>query len=164
MENINSWNDIQWATIETTVFRLQLRIYKASANQKWEKVHKIQKLLISSKSAKYLAVRSVTQDNIGKGISGVDNYIITTPKDKITLANQLKLDGKSSPIRRTFIPKSDSSKRPLGMPTIIDRAKQTLAYFALSPEWEAHFEAGSYGFRPRQVCPRCHGSCLPRYF
>jgi RNA-directed DNA polymerase len=52
MENINSWKDIQWKNIEKRVFRLQLRIFKAAANQELEKMYKLQKLLISSKSAK----------------------------------------------------------------------------------------------------------------
>lgn len=148
MENINSWQDLQWASIEVKVFRLQLRIYKAAANQELEKVHKIQKLLISSKSAKYLAVRRVTEDSAGKRTPGVDTKKIFAPEEKFTLANQLKIDGKSCLVQRTSISKSDGSKRPLGIPTITDRAKQTLAYLALSPEWEAQFEAQSYGFRP----------------
>ena len=148
MENINSWQDIQWSTIETIVFRLQLRIFKAATAQEWQKVHKLQKLLISSQSAKYLAVKRVTQDNSGKKTPGVDNHIISSPEERFILATQLKIDGKSSPIRRTYIPKPDGSQRPLGIPTITDRAKQSLAYLALCPEWEAQFEAGSYGFRP----------------
>ena len=63
MENINSWKDNQWSNIEKTVFRLQLRIYKAATNQKFEKMYKIQKLLISSQSAKYLSIKRVTQKN-----------------------------------------------------------------------------------------------------
>ena len=148
MENINSWKDIRWIDIEQNVFRLQLRIYKAATQDEIAKVYKLQKLLISSSSAKYLSVRKVTQDNAGKKTPGVDNFLINTPKEKFDLANNLKLDGKSSPILRTYIPKPDGTQRPLGIPTIEDRAKQMLAYLALSPQWEAKFEGSSYGFRP----------------
>lgn len=148
MENINSWKDIQWNTIEKRVIRLQLRIYKAANEQEFEKMYKLQKLLISSKSAKYLAVRKVTQDNAGKKTPGVDKIFIKSPAERFALANKLTLDGKSSPIKRIYIPKSDGGQRPLGIPTIEDRAKQMLAYLALCPQWEADFEAGSYGFRP----------------
>lgn len=148
MENINSWKDIRWASVESRIFRLQLRIYKAAENQEYEKVYKLQKLLLSSKSAKFLAVKRVTQDNTGKKTLGVDNKLITSPREKFQLAQHLKLDGKSSPILRTYTPKSDVSQRPLEITTIEDRAKQALAYLALNPQWEASFEARSYGFRP----------------
>ena len=36
--------------------------------------------------------------------------------------------------------------KPLGIPTIKDRAKQMLMKFALEPEWEARFKINSYGF------------------
>jgi len=148
MANINSWQDIQWKTIEEKVFRLQLRIFKAAANQELEKMYKLQKLLISSSSAKYLSVRKVTQDNAGKKTTGVDKKLVSSPGERFALANQLMLDGRSSPIRRTYIPKSDGSQCPLGIATIEDRAKQMLAYLALCPQWEAQFEASSYEFRP----------------
>ena len=148
MENINSWNDIQWRDLEKTIFRLQLRIFKAAANNELEKMYKLQKLLISSKAAKYLSVRKVTQDNAGKRTPGVDKILIKTPSERFALANQLSLNGKSSPIRRVYLQYPDGKRRPLGIPTIEDRAKQMLAYLALCPEWEARFELGSYGFRP----------------
>jgi RNA-directed DNA polymerase len=139
MININSWNDIQWITIEQKVFRLQLRIYKASANQEWEKMYKLQKLLISSKTAKYLSVRNLTQD--------VDKTLIKSNIEKLKLVNRVKLDGKSFPMQRTYIATPDGRQRPLVIPTIEDRAKQNLAYLALFPQWEAQFEAQNYGFR-----------------
>ena len=148
MNNINSWKNIQWKIIEEKVFYLQLRIYKAATNQEYEKMYKLQKILIKSKSAKFLSVRKVTQDNDGKRIPGVDNVLIKTPSEKFGLSNQLRLDGKSSPIKHVFIKYSDGKFRPLGIPTIQDRAKQMLAYLAFCPQWEASFEASSYGFRP----------------
>lgn len=148
MENINSWKDIDWSLIDDKVFRLQLRIYKAADNKEWEKMYKLQKTLISSSSAKFLAVRKVTQDNAGKKTPGVDQKLIRSAKEKFELAQQLVLDGKSSPIKRESIFKSDGSQRPLGIPTIKDRAKQMLAYLSLCPQWEAQFESVSYGFRP----------------
>jgi RNA-directed DNA polymerase len=148
MENINSWKDIRWLRTEEIVFRLQLRIYKAAASEDWGKMYKLQKLLVSSQNAKYLSVHRVTHQNAGKKTPGVDGKLIESPKDRFQLAHSLKVDGKSSPILRTYIPKADGSQRPLGIPTIEDRAKQMLAYLALCPQWEAQFEAGSYGFRP----------------
>lgn len=150
MENINSWNDIKWTIVDQTVFRLQLRIYKAATEKKLEKMYKLQKTLVSSKFAKYLAVREVTQDNTGNKTRGVDKKLIPSPKEKFDLANKLLLKGTSSPIKITYLVYPSGKRRPLCIPTIEDRAKQMLAYLAMCPQWEANFETNNYGFRPRR--------------
>jgi RNA-directed DNA polymerase len=98
-------------------------------------------------------VRRVTQDNKGRATAGVDGVKSLTPPARLVLAKNLKLDGKSSPTRSVWIPKPGKpEKRGLSIPTIEERAKQTLLKMALYPEWEARFESESYGFRPGRYC------------
>lgn len=101
-------------------------------------------------SARLWAVRRVTQDNRGKRTPGVDGLASLTPSERLALAHQRRyLDKVPDPVRRTYIDKPGTTeKRPLGIPTVSDRAYQALVKLALEPEWEAKFEPNSYGFRP----------------
>jgi RNA-directed DNA polymerase len=147
------WQDLPWKQIERSVFKLQKRIYQASRRGDTKSIHKLQRLLISSWSARCLAVRRVTQDNRGKKTAGVDGIKSLTPQQRLCLAETLTLPQTASPTRRVWIPKpGKEEKRPLGIPTMQNRAQQALAKLALEPEWEARFEPNSYGFRPGRGC------------
>jgi RNA-directed DNA polymerase len=150
MELMKEWKLIPWGKLERRVFKLQTRIFKASARGEVKVVRRLQKTLMRSWSAKCLAVRRITQDNQGKKTAGVDGLKSLTPPQRLELVNQLRLTEKAKPTRRVWIPKpgSKTEKRPLGIPTIAERALQTLVKQALEPEWEAKFEPNSYGFRP----------------
>ena len=146
---IQDWRDIPWRELEKRVFKLQKRIYQASENGDDKTVRKLQKIVLSSWSAKCLAVRKVTQDNQGKKTAGVDGVKSLSPKQRLELVNKLKLSSKAKPARRIWIDKVNSTaQRPLSIATMFDRALQALVKLALEPEWEARFEANSYGFRP----------------
>jgi RNA-directed DNA polymerase len=104
--------------------------------------------------ARLLAVRRIPQDNQGKRTAGIDGVKSLTPEKRLALANELMLDGKARPLRRTWIPKRGSTeeKRPLGIPTQQNRAQQTLVRQALEPAWEAKLSPQTYGFRPGRSC------------
>jgi RNA-directed DNA polymerase len=147
------WKNLNWRKLERVTFKLQKRIFQASERGDVKAVRKLQKTLINSWSAKCIAVRRVTQDNQGKNTAGVDGIKSLTPKQRINLVGKLKLTNKAKPTRRVEIPKPGTTEtRPLGIPTINDRALQALVKLALEPEWEALFEPNSYGFRPGRSC------------
>jgi RNA-directed DNA polymerase len=116
-------------------------------------VSSLQRLLLRSTSAKLLAVRRVTQDNQGKKTPGIDGIACLDPDQRCLLVQELSLERRSRPVRRVWIPKPGTQeKRPLGIPTMSDRAAQALVKLALEPQWEARFESNSYGFRPGRSC------------
>jgi len=143
------WKDLDWRAIERQTFKLQKRIYRASSRGDVRAVHKLQRLLMASWSAKCLAVRKVTQDNRGKRTAGVDGVKSLSPTNRLRLVGLLDLTATAKPARRIWIPKPGTTeKRGLAIPVMRDRATQALVKLALEPEWEARFEPNSYGFRP----------------
>jgi len=150
------WKTIPWKKFQRNVFRIQKRIYQAQLRGDFKRVRRLQRLLLRSYSARCLAVRQVSQDNRGKKTPGVDGIARLTPKQRMRMVGGLRTFSASpAPIRRVYIPKpgNPNERRPLGIPILRDRAEQALVKLALEPEWEARFEANSYGFRPGR-CPQ----------
>jgi len=144
----NQWNNIDWKKVEKHVNRLQIRITKAVKECKWYLVKKLQYLLTHSYYAKLLATRKPTQ-NTGKRTAGVDGETWSSSKAKMKAALNLT-DKKyvAKPLKRVFIEKpGKKKKRPLGIPTMYDRAMQSLYAMALEPIAEATGDRTSFGFR-----------------
>ena len=143
-----SWHAIEWRKVHQNVRRLQVRIVKATQEERWGKVKALQRLLTRSFSGKALAVKRVTE-NKGKRTAGVDGEIWSTTRDKQTAIERLRQHGyRAQPLRRIYIPKSSGNeRRPLSIPVMLDRAMQALYLLALDPIAETTGDPNSYGFR-----------------
>ena len=146
------WDLVDWREAGESVTSLRQRIFKATRANDLRKVRSLQKLMLRNHSNILMSVRRVTQVNAGKNTPGVDKVLVKTPAARGKLVDLLATlqPWRASPVRRVYIPKkTDSSKRrPLGIPTILDRCLQAMVKNVLEPEWEARFEGSSYGFRP----------------
>ncbi len=146
----DAWNQIAWLRCERQARRLQARIVKATREGRWGKVKALQRLLTCSFSGKALAVKRVTE-NQGKRTPGVDSVSWTTPVARLKAIGSLQRRGyKPLPLRRVYIPKANGKQRPLGIPTMKDRAMQALYLLALEPIAETTADPNSYGFRPER--------------
>lgn len=141
------WSAIDWQRVQRNVRVMQIRITKATQEGDWRGVKALQRWLTHSFSARALAVKRVTE-NQGRRTAGVDKQLWDTPPLKLDAIAQLRKRGyRPLPLRRVYIPKSNGKERPLGIPTMKDRAMQALYLLALDPVLETVSDPNSYGFR-----------------
>jgi len=159
-DKAKAWDQLNWPQCERHVQRLQARIVKATQAGRWNKVKALQRLLTCSFYGKALAVKRVT-DNKGKRTPGVDGAIWGTPASKHKAISSLRRRGyRPQPLRRVCIPKANGKTRPLGIPTMKDRAMQALHLSALAPVAETIADGNSYGFRPGRCTADAIGQCF----
>ncbi len=144
------WNAIDWRKANQLVRNLRQRIFRAMTEGDLRKARSLQKLMLRSYANKVVGVRKVAQQNTGASTPGVDHVLAKTPLTRGRLVDELRTARKvkANPVRRIYIPKANGKQRPLGIPTMLDRAAQAVVKNALEPEWESRFEPTSYGFRP----------------
>ena len=161
-EQLTDWSQINWRQVNQLLRNLQRRIFRARKLGQFKQLRRLQKLLLKSYANLLSSVRQITQINQGKNTPGVDKEVIKTPEGRVKLVNNWVMP-KAKPTRRVFIPKSNGKKRPLGIPTMRDRVAQNIVKNYLEPEWEAVFEANSYGFRNGRSCHDAIGQVFNRF-
>lgn len=149
-----NWAEADWAKARRVVKNLRQRIFRAASEGDLKKARSLQKLMLRCYSNALLSVKRATQQNKGKNTPGIDKVVVKTDRARGKVVDMLcrHQPWRVQPVRRVYIPKASGKLRPLGIPVVLDRCHQAMVKNALEPEWEARFEATSYGFRPGRSC------------
>lgn len=149
----NGWHEINWKKAEMKIRDLQEKIVNATLNKDFKEVYRLQWTILQTFEAKALAIRRIITNQGGK-TAGTDKIVWKNPKDYWAAINELTRitrnpqEYKAQPLRRVFIPKGNRKElRPLGIPTMIDRAVQAIYYLGIDPVIETQSDPNSYGFR-----------------
>lgn len=142
--------------IYLNVRNLQRRLVKAAAARDNKKLKQIMRLMLHSYSCKVVAIEQATRINDGRETSGVDGVTILSDKERVKAANRSYLRVEKKPVKRVYIPKRDGKKRPLGIPTILERIQQKIFQLIMEPLYSVWGNKNSFGFRPG----RCTRDCL----
>ena len=144
------WQDIDFSKAERHIKKLQKQVSVAYCNDEFDRLKYIQHTLIHSFDAKALAVKVVTS-NRGRNTPGIDGTLWVSPEERYDAICLLCRRGyKPLPLRRIYIPKADGGVRPLSIPTMKDRAMQTLYKFALEPIGWITADPNSFAYLPRR--------------
>lgn len=144
-----TWLTIDWKHCYKAVFKLQQQIAEAYKTGDLGRVSELQNELVRSFAARALAVRKV-YTSPGHKTPGVDGVVWKSQTELMAAIEKLKdLKGYTpQPVRRVYIPKPIKGLRPLGIPTLFDRAMQALFAMALLPIAETKADTRSFGYRP----------------
>jgi RNA-directed DNA polymerase len=99
------------------------------------------------------AMQRVVSNGGAAGIDGIEVKQLASDFDERWPDVRERLDRgtyQPQPVRRVTIPKPDGTKRMLGVPTVMDRLIQQALLQALTPVFDPHFSAMSFGFRPKR--------------
>ena len=128
----------QWATENPQEQYREL--YHLLCNEVWLRV--AAHAVLQNEGSGTAGIDSMTKSNF---LGNFDGYIRDL---KETLEAKMF---EPMPVKRMYIPKPNSEKkRPLGIPTLLDRIVQEALRMTLEPIWEADFSVHSYGFRPNR--------------
>jgi RNA-directed DNA polymerase len=152
----NNWNKINWKKCAVRLSALQYEILIAFREGNMKLVTKLQHELTRSFAARAMAVRKVVSNKGGK-TAGIDKVIWDSKELRFQAIGKLKnlSQYEASPVRRVYIPKSFGQVRPLGIPTMFDRAVQVLYMFSLDPITEETACKHSYGYRLHRSVKDC---------
>lgn len=149
----NGWHEIDWKRANMKVKDIQEKIVTATLDKDFKRIYNLQWKLLNTFEARALAIRKVVINKGGK-TCGVDGVIWKGPKEFykaiISLSEILSNinDYKAQPVLRVYIPKGNTGQmRPLGIPTMMDRAIQAIYHFCVDPVVETQSDPNSYGFR-----------------